>query len=391
MKKKLTLLALVILCFNATSSFAQDDNFSEFFFKTTGVDSIITEEADQNSGILGFSSLEKYTYNAQCNISKIETKQWKSRWIDSTQAVFTRDAQGRTTVSLVQVFRNGAFKDSSRQNFIYSGTALEATSITEQVLKGTTWTNHKLQEFTYTAAKKVATETIKEWIGTPVAWVNKDRTIYTFDVQNRITSELQASWDGIRWGNSSRKNYTYNAQGKLQTIKNEDWVNTWLLSDSLTFTTSTDGRRITMNFEIFGLKARTEFNGNANNALVSFRTLVQIGSNPSASDPAVLRTRLVYNTACQVVSPTQDLRFVENAAVISPNPTSDLLTIRLKNMEDHSYSATISDLSGRVIETFKWLGKEDIQRPVYHLKNGMYVLTVKGETWQTVQKFVIQH
>jgi hypothetical protein len=390
MQKKIINLFIAMLCafsfnLNAQTGYTGSE-FQDFLYKTTGIDSIIAEEYDTLTNKLVPADLNKFTYNAQCKLTKAVSKSWNAaqkKWIDYEQTIFNYDAQARLTSYQIQVLRSAVWTDSVRVNYAYTGTSAQETSQTTQLLLGTVWTNDELREFTYTTAKKIATEIEKEWGGS--MWLNKNRKTSTYDAQNRLSVLLEEDWEATKWVNSSRETYTYTAQSKLQNVKNEEWnttTNAWEASELFTFTLAPNGRKVSFGFDFFGFEFNIDYLGSATGYLDSVN--IYLGTTLFS------RIRFVYNPACQTTA-TNDLVFLQNAVNISPNPTTDNLTIRLNEAEGDAFSATIFNASGIAVDALKWNGKGDQQRDVSRLPNGLYFLSVKGEKWQAVHKFVVQH
>ena len=390
MQKKATYFFIAMLCAFSFSINAQGEyfgsNFQDFLFKTTGLDSIVTEAYDTSTNKLVLADLNKFTYNAQCKLTKTVSKSWNApqkKWVDYEQTLFNYDAQARLTSYQIQVLRSGVMTDSARVLYAYTGTATQEISQTTQVLEGSVWKNKELLEFTYNAAKKVATETEKQWDGS--VWLNNGRKTNTYDAQNRLSSLLTEGWDATKWVNLSRETYTYTAQGKLQNVKNEEWnkqTNAWEASDFFTFMLSPNGRKVSLGFDFFGIPFNVEYSGSTTGYLDSVNVFL--------STTLFSRLRFTYNSACQATA-TNDVVFLQNAVSILPNPTSENITIRLNEAEGESFSATIFNASGIAVDALKWNGKDNQQRDVSRLPNGLYFLSVKGEKWQAVHKFVVQH
>jgi hypothetical protein len=391
MQKKITNLFIALLCAFSLNLSAQNEylgsDFQAYLYKTTGVDSLIAEEYDTLTKKLVPADLDKFTYNAQCKITKIVSKSWnvaQKKWIDYEQTLFNYDTQARLTSYQIQVLRSAVWTDSVRVNYAYTGAATQETSQTTQLLVGTVWTNEELKEFTYTAAKKVATEIEKEWDGS--MWLNKTRKTSSYDAQNRITTLLEEDWESTKWVNSTRETYTFNAQNKLQNVKNEAWdpsTNAWVAFEPFKFTLAPDGRKVSLEgIDLFGISISIEYLGSATGYLDAVNAYI--------ANTLFSRVRFVYNSACQTTA-TNDLVFLQNAVNISPNPTTDNLIIRLNEAEGDAFSATIFNASGIAVDALKWNGKGDQQRDISRLPNGLYFLSVKGEKWQAVQKFVVQH
>jgi Secretion system C-terminal sorting domain len=390
MQKKITHLFIALLCALSFNSNAQVEytgsGFQDFLYKTTGIDSIIAEEYDTLTKKLVPADLDKFTYNAQCKITKSGSKSWnvaQKKWIDYEQTIFNYDAQSRLASYQIQVLKGGVWADSARVNYAYTGTATQETSQTTQLLEAAVWKNRELKEFTYTATKKLETETRKDWAGS--TWATNARRTNTYDAQNRLSMLLEEDWDGTKWVNSSRETYLYNAQNKLQTVKPEQWnstTNKWETSDLFTFMLSPNGRKVSLGINFFGIPLNVDYLGSATGYLDSV--------NIYLATTLFSRIRFVYNSACQTTA-TNDVVFLQNAVSISPNPTSENMTIRLNEAEGDAFSATIFNASGIAVDALKWNGKGDQQRDISRLPNGLYFLSVKGEKWQAVHKFVVHH
>ena len=119
MQKKATHLFIAMLCAFSVNLNAQVEytgsNFQGFLYKTTGIDSIIAEEYDTLTKKLVPADLDKFTYNAQCKITKTVSKSWNTvqkKWIDYEQTLFNYDAQARLTSYQIQVLRSTVWTDS---------------------------------------------------------------------------------------------------------------------------------------------------------------------------------------------------------------------------------------------------------------------------------------
>lgn len=363
--------------------------YQDFFFKLGNPDSIVTEVLDTVTFKLVPSGLTKFTYNAACKPTKSVDKDWdkiQKKWLDVGQQLFFYDASNRATTILTQLPSGTVFKDSTRINFVYTGAAKEQTTETEQVYLGGAWVNDLLKEFTYTTTRKVATLVEKSWFSN--AWVTDTRKTYTYDTQNRLTIELTEDWDGTKWVNSDRETYTYSAANKLQNIKSESWnpsTNKFEFTGDTPFTVSTDGRTISFAIDFFGNRLNLKYVGNTLGVLSNAE--ISIGNPPAAV--VISNTRFVGNAACPVTA-SEEVNVLTNVIQLSPNPAGDLLRIHLQNIESDNYTATIYNVAGFPVESFKGNTSVDFSKNTDNLSNGLYFLTIRGNTWQSVQKFVVQ-
>ena len=393
MLRNFTYLFIAVLCAFSTNLKAQTDDetndLSYFFYKTTGVDSLIVEAFDTVTNRYIPVDLEKYTYNAACKVTRINEKEWdlaQRRWNELVQRSFTYDAQNRVTNEQIRVVSNNIARDSARVIHAYNAAETQPTSIISQSIVAGTWVNESLQEFSYTTAKKINTQTFKEWNGT--TWQNVNRIINTFDAQNRLLNKVEQEPNTSAWVNTDRTTFAYTAQNVLKSARSQKWLvdsSKWDESTSpLPIDVSADGRTVAYEIEFLGIFLKTEYKIGANKLLSGFNLYVG-----SLIMPYVLlaRARNIYNPPC-TFTPTEEVAFVKNAVTISPNPATDKLTIGLNNVENTAFLATITNLSGQIVD--KWTGNGEQQRDINVLPNGLYFLSVRSEKWQTVQKFVVQ-
>lgn len=396
MVNKFTTLCLLALCTLTLNLNAQTDEetagLGYFFYKTTGVDSVIIEAFDSATNKLVPAGLEKYTYNGLCNITRISEKEWdlvQKRWFDVGQIAFNYDAQNRLTSQVLRPISGGVGRDSARVLFSYTGAETLPSGQISQVLLSGAWVNEEAQDFTYTTVRKIATQVQKEWNG--AGWDNKIRTTNTFDAQNRLITKVNEVGVGAAWVNDERSKYAYNAQNKLSGVKVENWVRDstkWAIPEDFPYDLGPNGRKLGIEADLLFFALRVEFAFSTTGFLDT--SFISVGA-PALGVPFQLlnRNRYIYNTACQRTA-TRDMAFLSNAATLSPNPTTDKLSIRLNNVESAAFAATITNTSGQIVDKFNWSGTIEHQKDVSSLPNGLYFLSIQGETWRTMQKFVVQ-
>ncbi len=68
-------------------------------------------------------------------------------------------------------------------------------------------------------------------------WVNQDRSIYTYDDQHQVLNELQQQWDGTEWKNNTQTVYSYDGNLDQISITYQNWNDpVWSNSFQLLFT-----------------------------------------------------------------------------------------------------------------------------------------------------------
>ena len=206
-------------------------------------------------------------------------------------------------------------------------------------------------------------------------------------VENQLIVELK-SVEEIR-GIHEAQLLTYM---KLAGVKVEQWVRDstkWAIPENYPYVLSQNGRKLTIDADLLFFTFRLDFAFSATGFLDTSSISLGTSLIPNAPFQLVNRNRYIYNTACQRTA-TQDVAFLSNAATVSPNPTTDKLSIRLNNVEGTTFAATITNTSGQIVDRFNWTGNVEQQKDVSLLPNGLYFLAIQGEKWRTVQKFAVQ-
>lgn len=93
-----------------------------------------------------------------------------------------------------------------------------------------------------------------------------------------------------------------------------------------------------------------------------------------------------YDLNCGVTVSTEDVFFEENEIQIFPNPTADILNIKMKNPSQASIS--IFDIYGkRVLEKME-VDQNEIQLSTSNFSKGIYFLKIEMEGKELVKKFI---
>ena len=93
-----------------------------------------------------------------------------------------------------------------------------------------------------------------------------------------------------------------------------------------------------------------------------------------------------FINACDIISPIADLTSLDIPFEIFPNPTINLLNVKLENPEAVSFE--ILDLYGRKVFEKAESVESNFQLPIEHLSNGVYFLKLNMEGKYDVRKFL---
>ena len=89
-------------------------------------------------------------------------------------------------------------------------------------------------------------------------------------------------------------------------------------------------------------------------------------------------------------SVSTDNPFTVHNVKISPNPTSDILNVRLENTElEGKVNVVIADITGKVIRTETFDSVQNFTINVSEFAQGTYFMQMSGETFVIGKKFVV--
>lgn len=72
-----------------------------------------------------------------------------------------------------------------------------------------------------------------------------------------------------------------------------------------------------------------------------------------------------------------------------PNPSSDLITVKIENINSTNFNLTIYNIMGKIVKSEK-INTNQKQINITDLSNGIYTVEIKAEGWSEKQKLIIQ-
>lgn len=349
-------------------------------------------------------------------------------WTKYNNYSFIYDTNGNKTQFKVETYTNSTAVDFiSRWNWTYNSANQKLTELYDYWPSGgSAWQNRENKTYTYDVAGNLINMLTQKWVNG--AWENFQQVTTTYNLQHNGVSSILQNWKVGVWVNILRYDLTYDAAGIVlnQSIKQE-WDlnnNRWNNYGRYNYTYNTSGK-ITLklgkgwdtaiNNWGLGTVLTTYTYDNAGNLLDSLQQL----RNPDNTLDNIRRDRFTYNSHNQIL--TQDARNAHNNAfpiyescglttyyynevptsitnptnggvllAVYPNPANYELHISLKWSEPQAFTATITDMAGRVCSFFSAPATPSFTNTlsIAHLPASNYLLSIRGskgsETVQTI-------
>ncbi len=168
-----------------------------------------------------------YTYNAGSFQLTDLNKTWNSTlllWMNYSKDSNTYDLSNKKIRMLHQIWdsamRPQAFENIEQHLYSYDVNN-NLTSDTTQTWNGSAWDNSMMHHYMYDANNNLTSDTVKNWSG--AVWVNSFQKNFMYDVHNNDTSELSQNWNGGAWVNYQQKQSIYDVNNNLTSSKSKNW------------------------------------------------------------------------------------------------------------------------------------------------------------------------
>ena len=179
-----------------------------------------TEAVDQSWNGASWDNTYKSvnTYNSNNQIMESTRQTWNgSAWDNNYKNIYTYNS-GRVETQIQQNWSGGAWVNSNKTTYIYTGTNSNPDTKLYQVWSGGAWQDNFKNMYTFAGTS--VTSVGQTWTGT---WDNSDRTEYTLDANNNITTVVSQSWDGTNWKNMGKINYGFNSNALVSSYDGQTW------------------------------------------------------------------------------------------------------------------------------------------------------------------------
>ena len=349
-----------------------------------------------------------YEYDSNNNLIIETGVLWNiTAWENSHKDNYTYDSNNKITESLYQYWNPNTqqFEDIYRSLYTYSSG--NPTEIINQDYLGLQWENSYKTTITYTSINKIDMVFDYDWDGSQWViedrytvtynsndkitqilgeewmdpqWVNSDRELFTYDINNKISSTILEIWDGSNWNEEDRTDYILDASYN-RTRETLFYNGDTQYKDEYAYDTSLVMSSFAHPFkDKTGLDYIYEDFPYTNKILSSNEFSYDISTSSFVND-----VRITYNYTSSITLNTEQFEINSNALKVFPNPTSNIINIKLLNYEDTI--ASIYDLSGRLILKQN-LDSEISIIDISSLSNGLYLLTVNADNKKTTKRIL---
>ncbi|HEY3372531.1 MAG TPA: hypothetical protein VGK10_16880, partial [Prolixibacteraceae bacterium] len=247
MKTKIYLLITFLFLVLAVSAQKFNVMYDGYWTNNTWVDTLKTTAAyDANGHVTTLTSqrwnsqtntwdnaaIIAYALNGDGTIREMLIQGWladNNTWMDFSKTTFTYSASKKILSQTTQI---GGI-DFVKISYTYDTNDLLTNELVQTVFLVPT--NSEQTNYTYNADGTENTNVVQSWNN---QWVNSVRSTNTYNPPKKLASTLKEMWQNEAWGNASKTTLTYNANDSIaesleQIWANEAWVNS--LKDSYSY------------------------------------------------------------------------------------------------------------------------------------------------------------
>jgi hypothetical protein len=329
------------------------------------------------------------TYNSNNIIEEFIFELWNTNnsiWENSRRATFNYSGQNLLE-SIIYIWINNAWQPDTKTIGNYNGN-LQAESILQTWDNiNSIWVNSTKSDYIYDNEGRLTTLT--EFLWENNNWVNNEQSNNTYNTNFNLDTIIQLIWDvnTSSWLNKYRTIYTYNNSDLLIEREREEWINgQWIKRDKKTNNYDVNNRvNESINSEwnetlmAYEFKSRNLITRNSE----GLRTIV-VSQTYTGGWINSSRTRNTY-PPCATLSEEE---FSYGKIKLYPNPSNSILNIDLPTLLINS-SIKIFDMQGKLV----------IQKSIKEIKNtidisslskGLYIAKLEDKTHSKAMRFFVK-
>lgn len=328
------------------------------------------------------------TYDTNGNLTTSLEEKWdkpSTTWQNGYLINYTNNASGKVLEYLMQEWDvpSSSWKNSLKGNSTYTNNELETLIISEWMSDA--WVNTLKTIFTYDSDGNLITELNQTWKTGTQSWEDATRTTYDYLTGGLIEQTIDQMWDVDlnEWVNYMRNNHTY-ADGKLESVVQQMWTGAdWMnfIKDSYTY--DANGRDHTQlqagwNFLTAQWEPKDLTTYTYDNSGNTIEELLQIWVNPTWINSQ--RTVLTYAGSTPIES-------IEKTLIrLYPNPTMNYFTIQSSGIE---YTGTykVVALDGETIVQGKLQGYSTLVN-LSPFPSGIYMVVIEIANQKAIRKML---
>lgn len=333
---------------------------------------------------LDYKSSRVYNGNNQVTV-EMDSNFVSPNWEPSNRTTNTYNASNQMSTTLMEYWNGTSWQNG--QQIIYTYTGNNLTQELAQSWNGTMWGDSWKQEYVYSGSN-LTEETFSIYNQMNSAWEGSDKTLYSYNANNQIETEIYQNYNMNAWENSDKTIYTYNTTTnkieklEMQIWNNNQWENdikvdiTWtgnslLVADFQTWNgLSWDKlQQITLTFNSLGYPT-TDMSETWNGTAYVF--------DPANND---YKERWYYEPYNNNVGVQDVANNVFGGVTIFPNPTNETLTIAFQQPTNTAKNVLVMDMMGKILlQTTVEAASNTTSINLSGLTNGNYLVELNDES-----------
>ncbi len=330
---------------------------------------------ERNSFIWSAVEKEKYTYNANGNVTNYSISQWSNtsnRWVGLYNELYLYNGNGKIEQQL-DIYDELLDKDGYSQlnvtNYSYDGSGKKTQGISNLWSEKDAYFGlYNKQDHSYNASGKEEQSLIYFWDSPSGEWSASSKIEFKYDANNRLTerTSLAMSTD---WVTVSKTNYVYSADGNIgqKLDYSKDFTENQEINSKTEYTYDSGSSFSDLILPYPPNEEVPLFF--RNNRLTNY--VVHIKDTQSGEYVQVSKSDLFYSDYENIVNSISESH--ENKIVIHPNPVNNSLFISAPSA-NKELSIEIHDLQGRKVLDKKNLKERNVD--LENLNKGIYLYTI---------------
>ena len=360
-----------------------------------------------------------YFYDAMGNMISELSDEWAiDQWLNMNRYTNTYFSNGKINTKIFEIYQSGDWLKSHRYTYSYDSTG-NLAKILDQNWKYGEWSNYEQFYFTYDINGRLKNKTLELW-GHWEEYDNwyfepRNRKTYTYDSIGNISVELTEGYvaNFINFRNNYEYSYTYDTKrNKLTKVYREWRDNQWsALIDQYRYTNTydSDGNLLSCSSEYFSIFDWKWIKGNRftytydiNGYLINAICENSLKDSWEEADGIYniidckgndfnyegYKIEVIWKTI------TTEVKIINDNIIIniSPNPSSDNISISFSNSEFSNQSISIFNSIGVELKKFvekEINGQSSISFSTEEFPSGIYFCILTNGTKRVTKSFVV--
>jgi len=326
-----------------------------------------------------FDNLKKieFQYTINTLTSKKEYVWLIDKWTLSIQTDFKYLQNGQTDSIKTTIFPEGTSNQQLLSTFTYN-LKEKLKSQLFQEKSGTEWVNSSFINWYYLSDSiTIASMCSKKWIADTSIWENTQRVDYQYNDNSDLSEESYLKWSTMFWKNDIRYDYQYdNHNSLIKKTLSQPIYNDWRGIISINYSNYTHNRAN-------DIESKYEFWGGKTGELTTSDIPYTFNNETS-----VLKGRSVKISYIPVADSITDVLYVKNSIhliPVYPNPSEGIFYMNTQEYTIKSWS--VSSLSGQMLIKQKVSFQTGVI-DITDFPKGIYILHVITQNEQLIQKLI---